>query len=221
MQRALPPTLLSLVLVLSACSASAVPFPTELPSQRKIDEAYQTLLHNLSPLPSYHFEIVIPQGWETLDTALRDEPSGTDPVDMGAFREPGPWAQDPDAPAGAEVTVTVVRASGSIIIGGGEAARVWLRAILNRTVPGYELLRERTVTVDGHPAADLLIRYGGKPDIIARFWARPSDDGTKVFVVIGSAPMEKYREHAEALYTALATFRPEVNVKVREESLKK
>ncbi len=193
------------MLTLAGCSSRPVPFPTDLPSQRVIDAQYHTVTHDISPLKRYHFEITIPSAWETLDAAIQQEPVGQQPADMGGFREPGEWMKNPEAPAKGEVTVTVVNASGSIV--GGEASRQWLHAILDKTVPGYVLLQERTVRIGRQEAADVLIRYKGDGAVIARFWAVPAPDRKQVFVVIGSAPEEEYASIALKLFTALATFR--------------
>ncbi len=188
------------------CSAVALPFPTELPSDQVINDQFKTIRHDLSPLRQYHFEIVLPTDWEILDAKIIEEPAVDTPQEVAAFREPGAWKDDGTAAVNAEVTVTVLRASGSVV--GADATRTWLKSILETTIPGYTLLEERSVTADGQGTADVLIQYGRDDVIVARFWALPAPDGKNVYVVIGSAPMEEYATVAEKLYTALATFKP-------------
>lgn len=193
---------LLLLTLLTAC-AKEVAFPVKLPSQRVIDAQYETIKHDLSPLKQYHFTILIPTGWRTLDVRAESEPQGTAPVEMGAFREPGQW-EDGKTATQTEISVSVLNASGSTLT--GDTLALWLQGILDRSVPDHAVLAQRTTMSGDLPVADVLIRYDEAPAMIARFWAVPSRDKKHVFVVTGSAPEEEYPHVAQFLYTALATF---------------
>lgn len=197
----------ALCVLLAGCAmVSSVPFPLKLPSERVIDTQYKEIRHNLSPLPRYHFEIVVPLNWELLDTRLFDEPPEEEPVEIAAFREPGAWMEDQSVSARAEVAVSVVKPKD--LVSGADAARAWLLRVLDGTTPDYRFLKERSVGEGTQAWTDILIRYPLDSDtIIARFRVQPSEDGTHVFVLTATAPADQYAAVAEDLFVALASFR--------------
>lgn len=195
------------LLLLSSCSIlPSVPFPVTLPSQRVIDAEFQTIRHNLSPLPSYHFEVTLPKDWQSLDTRIFDEPAEDIPVEVGAFRQPGAWSTDSRAPTGAEVAVSVVRPSQRMT---GSDAGAWLEKNLKQTVPGHRILQQRMVKGNPLEWADVLVRYSSAGQkIIARFRVQSTLDHKRVFIVTASAPADQYADIAEGLFVAVESFRP-------------
>mgnify|MGYP003394164327 CR=1 FL=1 len=202
----LPQAFLTLGLLgLGGCAFSApVPFPVTLPSQRVIDIQYHTKQHDLAKLKKYHFSITLPDTWSTLDTVLVQEPTADIPEEIAAFREPGEWMKDPAAPAKAEVSISVLNLSGSLV-GSGASVR-WLTTLLDRTVPGYRVLNQRDAVSNAGPVGDVLIRYNGPYDIIARFFVIPMQDKKHVIVLTASAPASEYADRAMQLYVALQSF---------------
>ncbi|MBI5794047.1 hypothetical protein HZA87_03100 [Candidatus Uhrbacteria bacterium] len=198
------PLLLGLTALAGCTFSAAVPFPTAMPSQRVLDAQYQTLRHDLSTLKQYQFEITVPAAWKTLDTAMVQEPAGDVPEEIAAFREPGDWMTDPDAPAKAEVSVSVLNLSGSLI--GTGASLQWLTTILDRTIPGYRILEQRETKSAAGDSGDMLIRFNAPEDIIARFYVVLSKDKKHVIVITGSAPGPEYAARAEQLFVALQSF---------------
>lgn len=189
------------IVLLAGCALRGPAFPVTLPPQSVIDSDYMTMTHNLSSLKKYHFEMLLPRGWQTLDTKISAEPKEGSPQEVGVFRQSGAWMHDPSVLANGEISVTVLKTEEKVET--AEQAGKWLVAILNTTTPGYKLLKQRTTGT----AADMLIRYGGGgEDVIARFWAVPSSD-QRVFVVTGSAAAKEYPDLAEEIYAALSTFR--------------
>lgn len=176
-----------------------------MPSQRVLDAQYQTLRHDLSTLKQYEFEITLPAGWKSLDTAIVQEPEGDVPEEIAAFREPGDWMNDASAPAKAEVSVSALNLSDSFA--GSGASVQWLIGILDRTIPGYRVLDKRETKSRAGDRADVLIRYNAPDDIIARFYVVPAKDTKHVIVVTASAPASEYAARAVQLFVALQSFR--------------
>lgn len=201
-----PVAVLCATAMLSACSgissiSGAYPFPTELPTLETLNTNYQNLTHDLSPLPSYHFRIQVPQGWKTLDTALKTEPAKDDLADVAVFRQPGEWMNDAAAQINGEISVSVVNVSGSTL-----SPRDWLEGILQKNVKGYKVINKRVSPSAAGEVPDVLIQYtAGDEVIVSRMMAFKS--GSRMFIITGSDAASEYEKNAEAYNVAISSFR--------------
>ncbi len=199
--------LISFAVCLTACSGKPpadianLPFPTTLPSDQELQDQYQMLDFDLSPLPAYRFRIQIPSGWKTLDVKITAEPEKDQPADVAVFRQPGPWMTDETAPINGEVAVSVVNVAGS-----KQSPADWLQSILKKNAKGYTLVNRRLSPSSYGEIADMMISYlSGGETIISRMMAFRSGD--RMFVITGSDTKENYTNTAQAFNVAISTFR--------------
>ncbi|HVW66153.1 MAG TPA: hypothetical protein VHA78_00300 [Candidatus Peribacteraceae bacterium] len=193
-----------LTIALAACSsASAYPFPTQLPSKQVLDTQYQALHHDLSPLPKYHFRIQIPKEWKVLKVDLEKEPEKGGLADVAIFRQPGNWMNDPTQPINGEIAINVVNLDAS---GASLTPEAWLDNVLQKNAKGFTELARRTSPSSSGPVPDVLIKYmNGSQTLISRMMAFKS--GNDMFVITCSDTADEYKQNAEAYNVAISTFR--------------
>lgn len=194
-------------LFLGACSgqntqALKYPFPTTLPSGKVLEENFQALHHDLSPLPAYRFRIQIPKDWKVIDTRITKAPAkDAGPSDVAVFRQPGAWMTDATSPIKGEISVSVVNVSGSM-----QSPSDWLQAKLQKNAKGFTLVSKREVPSASGPVADMLITYiDDSQTLVSRMMAFRS--GSNMFILTGSDTADEYPQNAEAFYVAITTFR--------------
>lgn len=188
-----------------ACNASteeerSYPYFMSMPSELTIEEKYQRMRHNLSPITAYHFDITIPKGWVTLDTKLTEEPQVGGFAEIGTFRAPGAWMDNNGAEQGGEISVSTVNVTGE-----ERWASVWLKELIEKNVPGARILEEQMI--ESPNAADILLQYNDGTEVIMTRMAA-FRDVNRMFVVSVSDNINGYRDNAEAFYVAIATFTP-------------
>lgn len=194
---------LSIALFLTACGTalSSLPFPTTLPSGETLDQNYKGIIHDLSPLETYHFRMQVPKDWITLDTSIKEEPALNALTDVAIFRQPGSWSTDPLAPIDGEISVSVVNVSGSTL-----SPRDWLDGILKKNSGAYTIVNKRSSPSAAGEVPDLLIKYdAGDETIVSRMMAFKS--GSRMFVITGSDTAAEYPQNAEAFNVAISSFR--------------
>ena len=202
-------------ILVSACQgantiSTQFPFPTELPSAEVLDSDYQSLIHNLSPLPGYHFRIMIPNGWRTLDTTLEKEPAKDGLADVAVFRQPGEWEKDHTAPIKGEVSVSVVNVTDD-----KRSPADWLNDILKKNAKGFIVINKEESPSSSGPVSDVLISYlTGTQTLVSRLMAFRAGD--RMFIITGSDTADEYPENAEAFNVAISTFRLESAGKTKE-----
>ena len=194
-----------LTLVLAACSGSNTvstefPFPTAMPSADVLEKEYQSLKHDLSPLPQYRFRMEIPVDWKTLDTKIEKEPAQDGLADVAVFRQQGDWMKDPKAPIKGEISVSVVNVSGSTL-----SPADWLQKILQKNAKGFVMINKRSSPSASGEVPDVLIKYiAGNDVIVSRMMAFKS--GNRMFVITGSDTAKEYPQNAQAFNVAISTF---------------
>jgi hypothetical protein len=200
----------AMLVVLVACTSAQTPDPsaersypyfTSMPSPQALKENYQNNVHQLSPITAYHFNMLAPKGWQTLDVYLTEEPAPGDFTEMGVFRQAGNWMNDEKSAQNAEISVSVYNAAND-----NRSAAKWLEDTLTKNAPGLKILERHIVSTDKEgDAADFLAQYNDASGIIMnRIMAFKKDD--KIYVVSGSDTINGYRDIAEAFYTAIGSF---------------
>jgi hypothetical protein len=194
--------LLPLCFLLVACGTPAVSdtadhaFITEMPNDSVFNAKYITKIHEISPIPRYHFQIAVPADWKVLDFILQNEPQPGGFGEMAVFRKPGPWETDDTIPADAEITVTAINMEGD-----ARDASAWLHDTIEKNVPEFEILQERTA----EGAADILLRYkDANGSVMNRMMAFA--EGDRIYLISGSDTANGYRDYAEVFFVAVATF---------------
>lgn len=178
-----------------------LPFPITSPSDQELQDQYQMLDFDLSPLPAYRFRIQIPNGWKTLDVKITEEPEKDQPADVAVFRQPGPWMTDETVPINGEISVNVVNVAGN-----KQSPADWLQGILRKNAKGYTIVHRRLTPSSSGEIPDMLISYlSGGETIISRMMAFRSGD--RMFIITGSDTKENYANTAEAFNVAISTFR--------------
>lgn len=171
-----------------------------MPSDEVQDDSYQFLRLTLSPITDYHFTIAVPKGWQTLDVIAESEPPPGGFAEIGVFRQPGPWMENDFVEPMGEISVSVVNMTGD-----ARWASVWMDDLLEKNLPGYELLERRDRETPNGTASDVLVRYNdGSQSIMNRLAA--FRDGNTIYLVSGSDTVNGYRDNAEAYYVAIASF---------------
>ena len=195
------------MLALSACTgantlSAKYPFPTTLPSGQVLDEKYQRLNHDLSPIADYHFRIQIPNGWKTLDAKITQEPQkNSGPSDVAIFREPGDWMTNPTGAIRGEVSVSAVNVAGI-----KDSPSDWLLHTLQKNAKGFTLVQKRESPSAAGPVSDVLITYLNDDQLlVSRMMAFRSGD--RMFVITCSDAADGYAKNAQAFNVAISTFR--------------
>lgn len=189
---------------LAACTSKGnrYSFPTTLPSEQALDATYNRLRHDLSPLPEYHFQIMIPVAWKTLATKITKAPEKGGFDDVGIFREPGDWMKSDNAPIKGEISVSVLNVEGD-----KQTSVAWLEKILEKNAAGLIIvLNHRSIPSASGEVSDILIKYESSGEtIISRLMALKRGD--EMFVITGSDTEEGYKQTAEVFAVAVQTFK--------------
>ncbi len=188
---------------LVACTSKGakVPFPTTLPDEQVLDDTYNRLHHDLSPLSAYHFQIMIPTPWKTLSTKITKAPEKGGLADVGIFREPGDWMKNDNAPINGEISVSVLNVEGDT-----QTPAAWLETILKKNTKGFTVLNHRSIPSASGEVSDILITYqSGSDTIISRLMALKR--GNEMFVITGSDTAKGYEKTAEVFAVAVQTFK--------------
>ncbi len=176
------------------------PYVTDMPAQKILDTDYKGIMHDLSALERYHFDIMVPKDWQVLDTALDVEPAAGDFDEVGVFRQPGDWMEDEFAPPSGEISVSVIKP-----LDPDQSAKAWLDELLENNIPTAVRVEERTEGTGLAEASDRLFHYNnGGVEYVMR--AMAFRRGDHIIFLNCSDTANGYRDNAQACFVALRTF---------------
>ncbi|PCC68144.1 hypothetical protein SAMN02745121_08839 [Nannocystis exedens] len=170
-------------------SASSLPFPTRPQRSRELVlKHFWRCDDKRCPDESFHFSIVIPNGWGALDTPVTPPTVGGPLVSLGVYRNA--------TLVTAEVEVHACMLTREV------APAQWLDIYLDRL--GVELLERREVRTEGGTVADVLTRSPTSDEPLVTRWLAMKNYN-RLFLIEGRALAPNYPSEAEAIFLAVTS----------------